>query len=58
MTPEQIKANAPLKATGYYKDNSGLWYCYIKRGRVYKVVGYMEFNEGWLKYFKREIMPL
>ena len=58
MTPQQIKDAAPPKATGYYKEKNSIWYCYIKKGRVIKVVGFMEFSEGWLKYFKYEIKPL
>lgn len=58
MTIEEIRKNKPIKATGYYEENGNLWYCYIKRGRVIKLVQFMEFSEGWLKYFKYEIKPL
>ena len=58
MTIEEIRKNAPPKATGYYEADNQFWYCYVNRGRVYKLVKYMEFNEGWLKYFKPEIKPL
>lgn len=58
MTIEEIRKGAPTRATGYYEENNSIWYCYVKKGRVIKIVKFMEFSEGWLKYFKHEIKPL
>lgn len=60
-TLDEIRANKPEGATHYYIGSCGILnYAIIRRGRVYRMPKgvFMQFNEGWLKYFRYKLIAL